>query len=110
MKHLLNGVAIAAMLTMAAPVWAQAPASNPASNPGTPPAPMVKESAPRPMARQMHHARPMRHMAAMHRHAMARGGAGDAMTDQLNRQELARITSGGGGQPAPMGAPPPAGR
>jgi hypothetical protein len=57
------------------------------------------------MASKQRHHRATRHMARrghMHRHMHA--GAGDAATDQLNQQELARIQ--GGGMPPP---PPPAG-
>jgi hypothetical protein len=52
-----------------------------------------------PMAGQRH----KRMHRAMARHARMHGG-GDMMTDQLNRDELARIQ---GGAPMPMGAPPP---
>ena len=104
MKHLLNGVAIAAALAIAAPVWAQAPAS-PSSPPKAPPAaaaPAGAKMAPMagapmaPMAGKQKHKRMHRAMA---RRGMMRGG-GDMMTDQLNRDELARIQGG-----APM--PPP---
>lgn len=106
MKHLLNGVAIAAALAIAAPAWAQAPAS-PSSPPKAPPAaaaPMA--GAPMaPMAGKQRHKRMHRYMAR--RGGMMRGG-GDMMTDQLNRDELARIQGGG----MPMAAPPggPAGQ
>lgn len=123
MKHLLNGVAIAAALAIAAPVWAQglpvpggghppnipppsrpaaaAPAAAPAPAAGAPMAPMA--GAPMaPMAGKQKHRR-------MHRAHMARGGkmgkmmsSGDMMTDQLNREELARIQGG-----APPPPPPP---
>jgi hypothetical protein len=124
MKHLLYGAAIAAALAIAAPAWAQAP-----SAPGAPPAPVTapmttqqEPMAKRPMAaKQMHHARPTGRMA-MH-HPMrpvpaASRDAGDRMTEQLNREELSRISGGGGGggaapaqtQPMPATpAPAPAG-
>ncbi|MGC2413295.1 MAG: hypothetical protein WA459_11450 [Stellaceae bacterium] len=48
-----------------------------------------------PMAGKQRHKRMMRH------HVMAKRGAGDAATDQLNREELARIQGG-----PPPGMPP----
>jgi hypothetical protein len=98
MKQLINCAVIAAAIGIFSPVAAQAQAPSPPS----PPAPAAP-AAKMPMAKQMHHARPMRH-AAMHHPAMDKG-AGDRMTDQLNREELARITGGS----APMAAPAPAG-
>jgi hypothetical protein len=56
----------------------------------------------------------MRHMAHHHGH-MGRASAGDAMTDQLNREELARIQGGAppppppGPMPMPMEGPRPSG-
>jgi hypothetical protein len=109
MKHLLTGVAMAAALAIAAPVWAQttpspAPMTPPASGaPSTPTA--TKPMTPKPM---MH-----RHMVMHHKGMMS---SGDQMTDQLNQQELARIQGGNtGSMPAPapggpspgMSAPPP---
>lgn len=67
MKHLLNGVVIAAAFAIAAPAWAN---------------PVTKPPA--------HHA--ARHM--MRRHSSASVAAGNRITDQLNRQELARIAAG----------------
>ena len=114
MKHLLNGVAIAAALAIAAPVWAQAPMT-----PSSPPKAAAAPAAPAagapmaPMAGKQRHKRMMRHH-------MARGGmrgkmsAGNTMTDQLNREELARIQGGmpmgqpGGG--AGQGGPRPSGK
>lgn len=98
MKHLLNGVAIAAALALATPAFAQAPA--PAAAPMTPSAPKAAAApaaAAKPPAKQMH--RPMRHMARHHH--MMRMAPGDAMTEQLNREELARLQGGG------MAPPPP---
>jgi hypothetical protein len=102
MKHLLNGFAIAAALAIAAPVWAQAPM--------TPSAPKAAAEAPSTYAPPAKHAYKQRHKRPMHyaaRHGHKRyargGGGGDQMTDQLNREELARIQGGGG---APMGGPP----
>jgi hypothetical protein len=105
MKHLLNGVAIAAALAIAAPAWAQAPAS-PGGAAGAPAA-----AAPAaPMAKQKH--RPMRHAAKRGKKAKMKASAGDSMTEQLNREELARITGGAPAAPAatpagrmPMGGP-----
>jgi len=58
---------------------------------------------------QMHH-------RVMHRRAMGHrpmhpgmrreaSSGGDAITEQLNREELARIQGGGGAAPPPMGGP-----
>jgi hypothetical protein len=121
MKHLLNGVAVAAALVIAAPVWAQNPSGGnsmgtPGPNPGGPgltpytggapaPAPAANSAMP-----PMHHARAMHH----YHHQMARKAAltGDT-TAQLNREELGRIQSGNlSNPPAPPEAPggmPPSG-
>jgi hypothetical protein len=100
MKHLLNGVAIAAVFALATPVFAQNAPMTPANPPKpAPAAPAAKAPAPAPttMAKK-----PMHHMA---HHMM---GKDDQMTEQLNQQELARIT-GGATPPAPApAAPPPA--
>ena len=107
MKHLLNGVAIAAALAIAVPAWAQAPMTPGAPRaPGAaPPAAAAAEpAAPKKMSKQRH--RPMRHAAKSGKKGKARVGAGDSMTEQLNREELARI-SGGGMAQQPMGAMPP---
>src|SRR5258708_414659 len=80
MKHLLNGVAIAAALAIAVPAWAQ---------------PAPKAAAP--MAPKQMKKKPMMHAKAhgkMHGKMM---GSGDAATAQLNREELARIQLGGRG-------------
>ena len=94
MKHLLTGVAMAAALGIAAPVWAQSPAP---MTPASPPA-----AAP---AKPMMMKKPMMHHAMHHRM-----GSGDMMTEDLNKQELARIMSGNTSAPPPspgMSAPPP---
>lgn len=126
-KHLLNGVAIAAALAIATPVWAQTAGGNtyggntmglPGPNPGGFPTPSPYDAPggayyqvpPRPMHAYTsamppaHHA--VRHAKAMHAHhkAMVQEAAltGDTAA-QLNREELARIQSG-----APPAPPPPA--
>ena len=106
MKHLLNGVAIAAVLALATPVLAQnapmTPSTPPKAAPAPAPAPAPKApppKAPPPMATKKP---PMHHMAMRH-HAWNRPWSeDDKQTEELNRQELARIT---GGAPPP---PPPA--
>ena len=97
MKHLLNGVAIAAALAIAAPAWAQAPMT-PSS--GAPSAGAPSAAAPT-ASKQRHKRTGARHVAR--RGGGKRGAPGDVMTEQLNREELARIQ---GGAPAGM-APPP---
>jgi hypothetical protein len=115
MKHLLNGVAIAAALAIAAPAWAQAPMTPAAKS-----APKAAAPAAAPMA-----AEPMKPMASKQRHKRGgtkrmakRGGPAMSMTDQLNREELARIQAGGaapmvggtGGQPNQLRGIPGAGQ
>jgi hypothetical protein len=110
MKNLLNSVAIAAVLAITGPAWAQNPATPGAAGAGVPPASPPPTSATIPA----HHA--VRHAHAMHAHhkqmAHKAGLAGDT-TAQLNREELARIQAGtppapppGAGQPAGQMPPP----
>jgi hypothetical protein len=101
MKYLLNGVVVAAALAIAAPVWAQAPAAAPGAAPAAAPPAAGAPMAAKP-AMQKH--RPMRHAGGHHK--MMKKGAGDQMTEQLNREELARIS--GGAAPAMPAAPPQA--
>ncbi len=124
MKHLLNGVAIAAAIVIAVPVWAQSPTGGnavgtPGPNPGGPGltpysggapqynpatpgatgvgAPMPSTSAMPPMHHAMHMHHPMHHMAKKKAPQLA----GDT-TSALNREELARIQAGNlGNPPAP---------
>jgi hypothetical protein len=126
MKHLLNGVAIAAVLAIAGPVWAQGqqqpppgvnPNANamglPGANPGGPtPYNSITNAAPTtsanpPMHQPLH---PAAHTHAMHHFhkGMAQKAAlsGDT-TAQLNREELARINSGNISSPPPPAAPMP---
>ncbi len=84
----LTALTIAAALMLTAPAWAQAPTAASASPPTA-----------APKARQMHHHvvhRRGRHYVVHHRGM----DAGDAMTAQLNREELARIQ--GAAMPMPM--------
>jgi hypothetical protein len=115
MKHFLNSVAVAAVLAMATPVFAQNSMGTPGPNPGGPgltpystgtapppaPTPPASTSAMPPM----HRAHAMHH--AMHGKAMKKGPAlaGDT-TAQLNREELGRISAGNMSNPPP---PPPPG-
>jgi hypothetical protein len=123
MKQLLNGVAIAAALAIAGPVWAQSPTGGnavgtPGPNPGGPgltpysggappaaPAPPAPASTSATPSVHPHYA--VHHMHAMHHFhkAMAQKAtlAGDT-TAALNREELARINSGNFSNPP---APPP---
>ncbi len=94
MKHLLNGVAIAAALAIAIPAWAQAP------KPPAGPTEAAPASAGAPMASKQ------RHKRVSHRTARRGGrgmGGGDTMTEQLNREELSRLQ--GGGMPAAAPGP-----
>jgi hypothetical protein len=110
MKHLLNGVAVAAVLAIAGPALAQQGGNSmgmPGPNPGGPVpystnAPPPTTSATPPVHQPLH---PSAHTRAMHAHhtrmSKQAGLAGDT-TAQLNREELARINSGN------MSNPPPA--
>ncbi len=132
MKHMISAVAVAAALAIAAPAWAQAPSGGnsvglPGPNPGGPgltpytsggapppsatPAPpsAAAESTPGPhhLHRERaayHHAKAMRNF----HHGMAQKAAltGDT-TAQLNRQELARVSTGNMSNPPPPGPPMP---
>jgi hypothetical protein len=100
MKHLLNGVAIAAALAIAAPVWAQTSPTAPAPAPsgGTD---MSSGTTSGTTMKKHRKARAHHTASAMH-HTGKKGKAmssGEMTTEQLNRQELARVT---GGAPAPM--------
>lgn len=101
MNRLLSGVAVAAVLAIAAPSWAQSSGA-PAPGAAMPP-PASTSSAMPPMSR------PARHHA-MHAGTMHHGRHGPASatdtTAQLNRAELARLQ--GGAPPPPAMAPPPA--
>ncbi len=99
MKHLLNGVAIAAVFAFARPVLGQpmTPTTPPKPAPAAPAKPTPPKPAPAPKAAGT---KPMKH-----HHMMSKD---DRMTEQLNAQELARIM--GGSAPPPGGmAPPPGG-
>jgi hypothetical protein len=101
MKHLLNGVAIAAVLAIAAPAWAQAPMTPSAPAPAAPPAAASAAPAAPTAAKQRHH-RPMRHAAKGGKRGKMRASAGNSMTEQLNREELARISGGAAPEPGAM--------
>jgi hypothetical protein len=128
MKGLWNGIAVAAVLAIAAPAWAQnnPSAGNPVGtlgpNPGGPgltpytgggAAPTTNSAAP-PIHphHAYHHARVMHHF---HKEMARRAALTGDTTAQLNREELARIQSGNlSNPPAPAppgpggpGAPPP---
>jgi hypothetical protein len=98
MKHLLNGVAIAAALAIAAPAWAQAPMAPSSAGAPKAAAPAAAAAPMKPMAGKQRHHRMMRHH-------MAKGAkmSPDRMADQLNREELARLQ--GGGQPMAPASP-----
>jgi hypothetical protein len=104
MKHLLNGVAIAGALMIAAPVWAQMGAPMTPSAPAAPPAASSAEpDSMAPAARGHHRAR--RHRVVRHStRGSGKASADNGMTEQLNRQELGRIQGGGapGMAPTPM--------
>ena len=108
MKYLLSGVAIAAALTIAAPVWAQT--STAPMTPSSPAAPAASTSAPmepRASHRMRAHRRTRTSQHIVRRRGTARqGGANDNIADQLNAQELSRVGSSTPGMsPAPGTAP-----
>jgi hypothetical protein len=121
MKRLLSGVAVAAALVFAAPVWAQnAPSAGngmgmPGPNPGggggltpysgggEPPAPAANSAMP-PEHHVVRHAKAMH---AFHKHMAAKAALTGDTTAQLNREELARIQSGAPQPPPPSAAPEP---
>lgn len=128
MKHLVNGAALAAVLAIAVPAWAQAPATPGVPAPHVPgaAAPAHRMAADHLAPHQMHHRRKMRHMAArpmatahaeMHGRHMPQTMAANRMTEELNRAELARLKAGDSGaamqgvapmpEPGPTTAPPP---
>jgi hypothetical protein len=88
MRHLLSGTAIAAALAIATPVSAQTPTTS---------APSAAAPAAPAMPTQRHKRVPMHHMAK---------NPGNAATDQLNREELARIGGSGAAPPPPTGVVP----
>ena len=116
MKHLLSGVALAAIVALAAPVWAQAPATPASPNapagdqPATSPppaatAPPAPTSPPRPRRRlrppQRRRSRPPAESLGRKRpKRLVRryygGSASDHVANQLNAAELGRM-----GTPAP---------
>ena len=96
MKQLLNGVAIAAALAIAAPVWAQSGAPmTPSSRAPSGGAPAASAPAPAPMATK---ARAKRSAHRTSRRGNARMAGSDSMANQLNAQELQRVQGGGGGR------------
>jgi hypothetical protein len=117
MKRVWNGIAVAAVLVMAVPAWAQNPsAGNPVGtlgpNPGGPgltpytggvPAPAETSATP-PVHHAVRHARAMHHF---HKHMAAQAQLSGDTTAQLNREELARIQSGNLGNPPAPPAPEP---
>ena len=107
MKHLLSGVALAAVLAIAAPVWAQSPMSP--STPTAPPSAAPNDAA----TPAMEPARPRRHAQRTHAQPRSRthtrsthrgrrpyygwGRPGDHVANQLNAQELGRVGGGWSG-------------
>jgi hypothetical protein len=111
MKHLLNGLAIAAAIVIAGPVLAQTGARMaPMSSAPTVTVPMPEpDETAAPTARRHHHRRPSRPHAARHGTSRSGAKASDHVANDLNAQELSRM---GGGAPAPapaatQGPPPP---
>jgi hypothetical protein len=113
MKHLLNGIAIAAALALAAPAWAQGggnPMGMPGPSPGGPG--LTSYSSGQTPSSS---ATPSRHRHARHAtHATRRGPQLTGSTaGQLNQEELGRLQAGNfsnpAAPPAPGMSPPPPG-
>jgi hypothetical protein len=105
MKHLLNGVVIAAAVAITGPVWAQTGAPMTPMAPAAPPA-ASSMSPEEPTATTRHH-RARHHRVVRHSGRGGKAGSEAGMTEQLNRQELSRIQGGAAGPgmaPAPMPA------
>jgi hypothetical protein len=104
-KYFVSGVAMAACLAVAGPVWAQNPATPGAAGAGvySPPAEPAPNSAAPPEHHMVHHARVMH---AHHMHMASKAAAAGDTTAQLNREELARIQSGNVTNPPAPPAPP----
>ena len=123
MKHLLNGVAIAAALAIAGPVWAQQQVPNPNPNPSgnsmgmpgpnpggpglTPYTGGGYTSATPPVHQPLHPAAHTHAMHHFHKGMAAKAAQSGNTTAQLNREELARINAGNISSPPPPGAPMP---
>lgn len=112
MKHLLNGIAIAAVLAVAAPVWAQQggnPMGTPGPSPGGPGLTPYSTGAAPPAATS---AQPPMHRAKRHARSAKKVPPGPALTgdvaSQLNRQELARLQVGNFSNPPPPPTQPSA--
>lgn len=97
MKHHLSGVALVALLALAAPVWAQAPAtpSSPNISPGAPPAASEPQATTPARVATTPAPRPKRPVRQAHRRY--RGTPSDHVANRLNAAELAR-----NGAPAPV--------
>ncbi len=104
MKHLLNGVAIAAALAVAAPAWAQGggnPMGTPGPSPGGPGLTPYSTGAAPPAATS---AQPPMHRPSRARSAKKVPPGPGSTTDtaaQLNQAELARLQAGAPPEPPP---------
>jgi hypothetical protein len=123
MKHLLNGVAIAAVLAFGAPAWAQGGGNalgTPGPNPGGPGLTPYSTGAPPPTAAPSSMSDTTSAMPPKHHHAHAHhtshgkmaGHRGPQLTgstaNQLNQEELARLQQGAPPMARPTAPPPPA--
>jgi len=128
MKHLLSGVAIAALIAIAGPAWAQQQVPNPNPNPsgnsmgmpgpnpggpGLTPytgggyATQGTTSASPPVHQPLHPGAHTHAMHHFHKGMSHKAGLTGDTTAALNREELARINSGNMSAPPPPGAPMP---
>ena len=100
MKHLLSGVAVAALAVTFAPGWTQVSAANQLAAAAISDASTTSAMPPKHRSARIHH-----HSAGGGK--MGSRSGGNTMADQLNEQELSRLQSGGS-MPAPEPAPVPA--
>ena len=121
MKHLLSGVAVAAVLAIATPVWAQAPSASPSATPpssassSAPPSSAAappssdKATSEKATASNWVQPKPRRHVHRVRRHAgygyypyygyYRWGSPSDHVARQLNAQQLYGGGWGWGGGP-----------
>lgn len=97
MKHLLSGVAVAALAMTFVPGWSQAGAANQLAAASTSDASTTSATPPKHRNSRIHHYSAVGGKAG-------RQSGGSTMANQLNQQELARLQSGGS-MPPPEPAP-----
>src|SRR5258708_501609 len=106
MNHCLNGVVIAAVLSVVTPVWAQPPMT-PSSPLNTPPSDAAATPQTPAAARAMAPNQPqVPHRQVQRKRRAPTGVAGDHVANQLNRNELSQLRGAPAMPPARVSAPP----